>query len=84
MQLTKKQQCVIDLLAEHGEMSLGELVQRVGWWYYHNARKYVGLICSRLIELGRIERVKPGVYKLNDRYGIQGSLFDGRTDEVQR
>ena len=44
-----------------------EAVELIGHTYYHNADFNVGNVLSRLVNSGRLERVKKGVYKIAEK-----------------
>lgn len=48
-----------------GNITTSQAVELLQHHYYHNARKYVGEILSRLVKSGKLKRVKPGAYELN-------------------
>ena len=63
-----KQREIRKLLAENGDMTLGQIVDRVPFGYYCNASKHVGDICSRMVKTKLILRVKKGVFRLNGKF----------------
>jgi len=55
-----------------------EAVELIGHTYYHNASFHVGNVLSRLVNSGRLQRVKKGVYKIAEKTPDnpnQGQLF---------
>jgi len=62
-----KQKEVLDYLSEVDQADLSEIYQNVSFYYYYNAHKHLGAMLSRLIKDGRVERVKPGVFRIKKR-----------------
>jgi hypothetical protein len=80
---TDKQQEVLAHVRTVEQAVIHEIYRAVSFSYYCNYEKYIGEICSRLVEDGHITRVKRGVFKLGGtkkaeaphNNSTQGSLF---------
>lgn len=70
------------LLAKNGEMTLDQITDQVPFDYYWNAKFYVGQILSRMVKGGQVIRIKPGVFRLNEKY-TGNSLKDRHLAENQ-
>lgn len=83
--ISDKQLEVINYLKTVEQADIHQIYRAVSFSYYCNYQKYIGEICSRLVEDGRIIRVKKGIFKFNEDYKPkvkaehnnqqQGSLF---------
>jgi predicted transcriptional regulator of viral defense system len=81
--ISDKQKEVLAHLRTVEQADIHEIYRAVSFSYYCNYEKYIGEICSRLVEDGYITRVKRGVFKLGgtkkviapNNNSTQGSLF---------
>jgi|LakMenE01Jun11ns_1017448.scaffolds.fasta_scaffold8545847_2 hypothetical protein len=62
--ISDKQKEVLAFLRTVEQADIHQIYRAVSFSYYCNYEKYIGEICSRLVENGHITRVKPGVFKL--------------------
>ena len=45
--------------------SLTEIYNNVSFSYYHNYKKHLGSLLSRMVKTGMIERIKKGTFAIN-------------------
>jgi len=64
MNLTEKQQVIIQHCRSNGTISKVDAVYMLKCFYYTNAGKYVGEILSRMVKSGKLKRIKPGLFEL--------------------
>lgn len=69
--MSKKQQEIEAYLRSVETATIADIYKNVSFTYYHNADKYVGEMLSRMIKSGKVERIKPGVFKWRGRQGIE-------------
>jgi hypothetical protein len=67
MALSEKQKKIIAWMGDE-EKTKQQIVEQFGHWYYHNGYKYIGELLHRMIEAGKMKRVRRGVYKVPDIY----------------
>ncbi len=65
---TYKQKLIYQFIKSKGEASLQDIASAMPWAYYYNQNKHFGDVLSRMVRIGLIERIKPGVFKLSSRY----------------
>jgi len=65
--MTDKQKIVFEYVRENGIITNDKADKLIGGTYYHNSRKYVGEVLSRMVKSGLLLRVKKGIYKLGYR-----------------
>jgi len=78
-----KQKEVLAFLRTVEQADIHQIYRAVSFSYYCNYEKYIGEICSRLVDAGLITRVKRGVFKIGGtkkaevphNISQQGSLF---------
>lgn len=58
-----KQSEVLKYLLSKEVATKKEIYENVSFSYYHNWQKHLGDVLSRMVKNGKIERVKPGVFK---------------------
>lgn len=64
--LTSKQQILVDYaIKNNGQIQSCEANKLLQHYFYANHKKYVGLILSRLVAVGILNRQKPGVFAIN-------------------
>ena len=54
---------VVKYLQTVEQATLSEIYNKMPFGYYHNWSKYMGEILSRLVTSGKVERIKPGLFK---------------------
>lgn len=57
--------------------TLEEVYDNVSFGYFYNWRKHLGVLIARLIKAGKVERIKPGVFKI--KRGEGGALRSIKT-----
>lgn len=63
-----KQHEVLGYLLTVERADLNDIYKNVSFGYYHNYKKHLGVLMARLVKNGRVERIKPGVYKINKSF----------------
>lgn len=61
--MTSKQREVLNYLLKVGEATKEEIYENVSFRYYHNWRKNLGDLLSRMVNSNLITRVRKGKYK---------------------
>lgn len=69
-----KQQEILVYLSTVPCATIEEIYENVSFYYYHNEKKHLGEILSRMIKLGKIERVKKGLFRYIDSNKYAASL----------
>jgi hypothetical protein len=62
MSLSPKQRIIMDELRTRETITLDRAVELVGKNLYANAHKHVGVTIARMINIGLLVRVKPGLF----------------------
>jgi hypothetical protein len=58
--------------------TLEEIYNNISANYMHNYKKHTGNLMNRLVRIGKVKRIKRGVFKLNDESKpINTGLFYG-------
>ena len=73
-----KQAEVLKYLRTVDEATLDDIYKNVPFGYYCNENKHLGALMSRMVKVGRVVRVKPGVFRcvnFNDFKTDQKNLF---------
>lgn len=63
-----KQSEVIGYLYTVEDADLDSIYRNVRFSYYHNHKKHLGVLMSRMVKNGKVIRVKNGVFKLNTNH----------------
>lgn len=66
--LTDKQKRILHFIGDD-EVTKRKIVTRFQGWHYANASHHIGMILSRMVKSGLIDRVKKGVYKKVSKKG---------------
>lgn len=61
-----RQDEVFKYLQKNGASNKEEIYQNVSFSYYHNWAKNLGVLLKRMVDNGKVIRVKRGVYKLSE------------------
>lgn len=64
MTLSDKQRKIFDYCKENGFITKATVNDMLAGQYYHNGKKYVGEILTRMLKQGLLIRKSRGVYKL--------------------
>jgi len=68
MKPSVKQKQILDFASKNqNKISKKQAVDLIGYYYYHNAQKYVGEVLSRMVTAGFLTRVKKGNFKVNEK-----------------
>ena len=59
-----KQAQIIRYLSGKKQATSDEIYENVPYSYYHNPSKHFSQVMCRLVNSGRVERIKPGVFRL--------------------
>lgn len=63
-----KQSEVIGYLSNVKEANLDSIYKNVRFGYYHNYKKHLSVLMSRMVKNGKVVRVRKGVFKLNPNH----------------
>lgn len=66
MNLPSKQQAILDYARQHGQITSNNAYQLLNSFYYHNHEKYIGEILSRMVNAGKLVRIKTGVFEIGN------------------
>lgn len=59
----EKQKEILDFLSKVPQATLNDIYTNVSFSYYCNANKHLGDMMSRLVNSGKVERLKKGTFK---------------------
>ncbi len=79
--LTPHQREVLTYLSTVDTATLDDIYEHVSFGYYHGWGKY--MIMSRLVNNGRVVRVKKGVFKINSKNTEFNSAHKGMNNKNQ-
>lgn len=54
--------------AEDHQATLQEIQEQLPKRYFYNGRKHVGDMMARMVNNGKVERIKPGLFRMRPRY----------------
>lgn len=84
MKFSKKQKIIINLLKEKGgEITLEDVFNSKVNTYHFNGRKHCGDVLARMVNMGYIKRIKPGVFKLGGVKKTIPKSEEGHTKQIQ-
>lgn len=55
---------ILEYVFQNGEITKKKAVELTGHFYFCNEEKHVGDILSRMVNSGKLERIKNGLFKL--------------------
>ncbi len=68
MALTSHQRAIIaEAKRNGGHITKAQAVALIGSAYYCNAENHVGTVLSRMVKSGLLERIKPGVFRVEGK-----------------
>lgn len=70
----ERQKHILNFVREKGEVKRSEIIDRFDYWYHHNSGHYISEILFRMINNGKLTKVKRGVYTLGS--GVKPELVN--------
>lgn len=72
----EKQKEVLDFLSKVPNATLNDIYTNVSFGYYCNEMKHLGDMMSRLVNSGKVERIKKGTFKFVSFAGKKNEILN--------